>query len=290
MKLEIDTIANNALSYERFVEEYLLPEKPVLIRGVGIPDAEIVNPEYVKEAFLNDANRRPGWVVSELIDNAVLEVPPLVKKILARQDMCLSATPMRLFLHPAGHTTFPHFDGNSLHGFNLQAQGSKRWIAVSPDTPLPTVPFTNVCMVPGEFDYDAGACDFCSFVTGPGDMVFMPRYWIHEVHALEDRNLSFNWVFTPSFPNRSSRVGRRENELAAMAARSPVFDRIFCFGRFQGYGGDGHELLRTYGRGIGAMQIIHRFLREIAAYPTLLFRIRQVRNGVNEYKRNNFRV
>lgn len=289
-KLDIDTVANCTLSHERFVAEYLLPEKPVLIRDVKIPDASIVNVDYIKTTFLSESSRRPGWVVSGLVDNDAIKIPLLVKLTLARSDIRLCAEPMRLFLQPGRHTTLPHFDGNSLHGFNLQVQGSKRWIIVSPDTPLPSVPFTNVGMPPRGFDYDPGKYDFCEFVTRPGDMVFLPRYWFHEVHALEEKNLNFNWVLTPSFPNGSSRIGKRENELAAIARRSPLLDKFLCFGRFNGYGGQGEELLQEYSRGIGLTRMIGRFLTEIAGYPVLLFRLRHVMNRVNEYKRNNFRV
>lgn len=291
MKLEIDTVSSDAISYETFARNYLLPERPLLVTGVDIPDPTVVNAAYVKHRYLNNTSRRPGWVVAGLEDDGVLMTPPLVQRVLARDDVYLSPIPVRLFLQPGGHTTLPHFDGNSLHGFNVQVQGSKRWIIVSPDSPLPSVPFTNIGMPPKQFDYATDdRYDSCEFTTAPGDMVFLPRYWFHEVWSLEHHNLNFNWVFTPASPNESSRTARRENELAAIAARWPLLDRLLFFSRFKDYGGRGYELAKRYGRDVSAARMINRVLREMVGFPVLLLRLRHVLAGINEYKRNNFRV
>ncbi|MDD3763168.1 MAG: cupin-like domain-containing protein [Nevskiales bacterium] len=286
MELQIDRIRMDELSAADFVRDYLEPERPLLIEGVDPDGWQRLTPEYLRSRCLDERNRRPGWFVSRLIDDDVIRIPPVVGNVLARTDIRLTPTPMRLFSQPRGHVTMPHYDGFSLSGFNLQTQGSKRWIITAPTTPLATVPFLPVAMVGRDFAYDPKRHDFCRFDMKPGDMLFLPRYWYHEVHALTEPNLSLNWVWTPHAPNLSHPTGRREAELMACARAFPrAGQRLFPV-RVNGYG---TELIGRYSQGIGHMRVLRRLLAELLRYPLLLLRLPTVLRRSHEYARNNFR-
>jgi hypothetical protein len=289
VQLQIDRIPATVLSTADFVRAYLEPERPLVIEGVEIGDPRRLTPDAVRSRYLDERNRRPGWFVAGRADDDVLREPPLVGAVLGRDDVRVGPTPMRLFSQPRGHVTLPHYDGLSLHGLNLQTLGSKHWTIVSPATPLPTVPFLSVATVAHDFAYDPGRYDVGRFVMNPGDMLFLPRYWVHEVRALTEPNLSLNWVWTPAAPNLSTPTGRREAELMACARTFPWFRRRMFGARIEGLGSDGQEVIRRYGEGIGVMRVLGRLLRELLGYPALLPQLRTLLRREREYIDDNFR-
>ena len=248
MKLEIDKINLSELSHEEFVEKYLLQEKPLVIQQVMTFDKTVLTSKYILENFTNENKREAGWFDADLVDDKAIKIPELVKSILERQDMSVRESPMRLFMQPGGHVTLPHYDGNSLHGLNQQIIGKKRWIVTSPNTPLPNIPFMFACLVGKKFKYDPDIHDFYDFETEPGDLLFLPRYMIHEVHSLESVNLNLNWVCTPTFPNESNLLGLREVEIVKLRKTLPFINKAFFPDEFTNYGGRGQELIDKYSK------------------------------------------
>jgi hypothetical protein len=290
MKLEMDRLAISDLGYEKFVSHYLLPEKPLIISQVNNFDTNLLTPEYVLENFTNEKKREAGWFDADLVDDGTIRIPDIVKSVLARKDMSVRKSPMRLFMQPGGHVTLPHYDGNSLHGLNQQVTGKKRWILTSPRTPLPCVPFMFAGLVGKDFIYDPVKFDFYDFETEPGDMLFIPRYWYHEVHSLGKVNLNLNWVFTPTTPNLNSILGRREAEIVKLRKSLPLVNKAFFPDKFSNYGGQGKELIDVYSKDINSLQMFSRLFKELAGYPKLLLLAKQIKQRANEFSKNNFNI
>jgi|GEM_PF-5600815 len=98
-------------------------------------------------------------------------------------------------------------------------------------------------MTRADFIPYADRYDFCQFVTRPGDLVFVPRYWPHEVTALEQRSSNINWVWTPRTPNLQVAIGRRECAVLALRKLIPGLSRLLLEPtRLHDYGGGGEEL------------------------------------------------
>lgn len=290
MEMTIDRVSINDLTYDDFVKIYLDPQKPVVIEDVFSFDQEKLTPEYVKEQFLDENRREAGWFDSPLIDNDIIKIPEIVKKILNRDDMAVRPTPMRLFMQPGGHVTLPHYDGNSLHGLNLQVIGQKKWIIISPNTPLPNIPFMFAAMVDSSFEYDPKKYDFYEFNTKSGDMLFLPRYWYHEVHSLDKVNFNVNWVFTQTTPDESTVLGKREVEIVKIRKSWPLINKAFFPDEFSSYGGQGQPLIDAYSKGVGSVRMFVRLLKEVSGYPTLLVKAKKIKARAAEFYTNNFNV
>jgi hypothetical protein len=290
MNMQIDKILISELSDQQFIETYLLPEKPLLIKGVMTFDAEVLTPAYVINHFANENKREAGWFDADLVENGVIQIPAFVKNVLSRTDMSVRKSPMRLFMQPGGHITLPHYDGNSLHGLNQQVLGKKHWIITSPNTPLPCVPFMFAGLVGKDFKYDPKKYDFYEFDTEPGDLLFLPRYWFHEVHSLAAVNLNLNWVCTPKEPNITSILGRREVEIVKLRKSMPLVNKAFFPDKFENYGGQGQQLIDTYSQDVTRIQMLSRLCKELAGYPKLLLLAKQIKQRANEFSKNNFNV
>jgi hypothetical protein len=290
MRLEIDKRKLCDLPYEEFVEKYLLPEKPLVIQKVMSFNKEVLTPSYILENFNDENMREAGWFDAKLVDNAMIKIPEIVKSVLERHDMSVRKSPMRLFMQPGGHVTLPHYDGNSLHGLNQQIIGKKKWIVTSPNTPLPNIPFMFASMVGKNFKYNPTVHDFYEFETAPGDLLFLPRYMVHEVHSLEPVNLNLNWVCTPTYPNESSLLGRREVEIVKLRKTLPLINKAFFPDKFLNYGGHGQELIDRYSRDVNTIRMFKRLVKELAGYPRLLLLAKQLKERANEFSTNNFNV
>ena len=94
--------------------------------------------DYIKKRFGHPSKKTNGWFESEYVrDDAEIPVPALVMYLLSRKDISVREAPLRVFMQPAGHVSPPRYDGDSVCGLNLQVLGKKRWVLVSPNTPLP---------------------------------------------------------------------------------------------------------------------------------------------------------
>lgn len=290
MRLEIDKRKLSDLSYKEFVDKYLLPEKPLVIQDVMTFDKKLLTPNYILANFTNENKREAGWFDADLVDDESIRIPELVKSTLDRLDMSVRKSPMRLFMQPGGHVTLPHYDGNSLHGFNQQIIGKKKWIITSPHTPLPNIPFMFASLVGRSFEYNPDIYDFYEFETEPGELLFLPRYTTHEVHSLEPVNLNLNWVFTPTYPDESSLLGRREVEIVKLRTTLPFINQAFFPDKFSNYGGQGQELIDRYSKNVSIFRMLKRLLKELAGYPRLVLLAKELKERANEFSKNNFNV
>ena len=290
MKLIIDRIKYSDLNYEDYLQKYISTQTPVLVEGVFAFDKEKITPEYVKEKFYKADKKEIGWFDSDLVNNDIITIPDFVMKLLQREEFSVRKSPMRVFMQPGGHVTLPHYDGNSLHGMNLQVLGEKRWILTSPMTPLPCTPFMFAGLVGRDFKYDPEKYDFYEFITKPGDLLFVPRYFFHEVHSLGKVNLNNNWVFTPTTPDESTPLGRREVEIVKLRKTWPFVNKAFFPDKFSNYGGQGEKLINEYSKNVSYLRMVTRFIKELAAYPKLIVLAKQLKSRANEFSKNNFNV
>lgn len=290
MKLTIDRISFSDLDFKDYMEKYVNTQTPVIVEGVFAFDGEKITPEYVKEKFYNEQKKELGWFDSELVDNDIITIPDFVKDILNREEFAVRQSPMRVFMQPGGHVTLPHYDGNSLHGLNLQVLGEKRWILTSPNTPLPCTPFMFAALVGKSFKYAPEKYDFYEFNTKPGDLLFVPRYYFHEVHSLGKVNLNNNWVFTPTTPDETTPLGKREVEIVKLRKTWPFVNKAFFPDKFSNYGGQGEKLIHEYSKGVSYFRMVLRFIKELANYPKLIILAKQIKSRANEFSKNNFNV
>jgi hypothetical protein len=216
-------------------------------------------------------------------------VPEIIRKLFERDDMSARALPMRIFLQPKGQQTLFHYDGNSLHVFNLQMKGRKIWRIISPKTPITSAPFLIASLVPKDFIIDYNKHDACELELLEGEMLFLPRYWIHDVGARDEVNINYNWVLTPTFPSMDSAVGQREVELLKLRRKIPLIDSLMV-DSYGEYGGAGEELVSKYIKDIGIISVITRFFKEVILFPKALFLSKEIKSMAADFEKNNFNM
>lgn len=100
------------------------------------------------------------------------------------------------FLAPASSQGFAHhFDVHD--AFVLQVEGSKRWELFEPplNQPLEEHYFEGIDAYPGLRQRIAGA-PALEFTMHPGDTLFLPRGWVHNVYATDEQSLHLNFAMT----------------------------------------------------------------------------------------------
>ena len=117
---------------------------------------------------------------------------------LSLEHLPANASACQAFVSPAGTGVGKHFDNREV--FAIQIRGRKRWrIARNDALPNPLMPHSVGNQV-HMFNASAPAATFASpempadaleIVLEPGSVVFVPRGYWHETHALED-SLSFS--------------------------------------------------------------------------------------------------
>jgi len=285
MQFEIDSFRASDLGVERFLEDYYLPEKPVLLTGVNPPEEQY----FWKIARHQKARQGFGFIGAPL-DHQVdhLITPDIVSAVLERGDVVTRKLPVRAWMNPKHHRTFTHYDGNSLHGLNWQITGAKRWTLISPDTPPALYPFSYFAMTHEPFRPDGRKHDFCEFDCKVGDLLFLPRYWCHAVTSLEDRNINLNWVVTPRAPNLDNLVGRRECGILRWRDLIPQIDRIiYQASSIHNYAEGGEEMFQAYAKSLSNWQLLRVLMVEIASLALLPLYRSSVRQGANNLDRQS---
>jgi len=285
----VERVAYSVESAESLKTRLLDNESPLIITNVPLPAADIADADSLGSNYKDPRKRDLGWYNAALpdADADAFNTSALVQSVFADQSTIVRSNPVRLWLQPGGHKTLMHYDGNSLSGLNLQVRGRKRWVLVSPHTPLPCATFNRVAAVSDSRDYKKGRRIVFEFETGPADMLYVPRYWFHQVEALDPVNINVNWVWTPSTPDLSSAIGRREAELLKLMRSFPKLNR-FSFGTVGNYGGGNSGLADTYTSDVSVGRALLRLCRELLALPRTALRSRQLLKSVNRFKSNNF--
>ena len=71
--------------------------------------------------------------VREQLLDEICGTPSLIRRVMNPEDAFLRENCVRIWFNPRGHLSPWHYDGHSLHVFNLQLKGRKVWSIVSPD-------------------------------------------------------------------------------------------------------------------------------------------------------------
>jgi len=215
--------------------------------------------------------------------------PEYVSVMLNQRGFGMRKLSSKLWLQPAGNLTPFHFDGNSLCGLNLQLLGRKRWTIVSPETPLPMLTFSHWARTRKNFEPKSSRYKTTTFVTQPGDLLFTPRYWCHRVEALEPTNANLNWVYTPSLPDSTTTLGRREFEMVGLIRDFPTARRLGLLASLpRRYGLGEQSLADNYANRAPARQKFLRLVKELFGFPVSLLRYPSVRRQVRQLRQNNF--
>lgn len=242
-----------------FAERYYATETPVILTGVAQSgaDATALWRSLADRIARDDsAVRKLLWVdVTPEVVTPLCPTPPVVQSLLDPARAHVRRNFVRVWFHHRGHVTPWHYDGNSLHVFNLQLAGRKRWRIVSPETPLTCIPFSNACLFD---DYTLQGKRHHDFVLESGEMLFLPRHWFHWVESLAEANVNVNWVLSPKSTLKPSPTSRRDAEILWLRRR---------LDRRPSEMGDVDEIIA---RSVSAAAGVGRLLRELLRLPLFL--------------------
>lgn len=212
-----------ATDRSRFVQEFYLAEQPVVLASAVETPATVEEVcEGLNTRIVHDATaaQRLLWydVRRDLLDQ-ICATPAVVDELMDPAAAFLRDNCVRIWFNPSGHITPWHYDGHSLHVFNLQLKGKKRWTIVAPETPLGCTPFSHTVVtkrpsLEGKRVYE--------FDLDEGDLLFLPRYWYHYVESLGEMNINVNWVLMPKAAPVTSATATREAEMMWLKRRAPL--------------------------------------------------------------------
>lgn len=132
------------------------------------------------------------------------------------------------WLSGAGVRTWLHYDNNGCHNLNAQLTGTKQCALYPPDALAAVEPFAfggpNPAYNCSAIDVEAAqlpaalaSLDAFEATLVPGDLLFIPCYWLHTFRHLGDFNTNVNFWWKPERP-RYSQVAARQALLNAAAA------------------------------------------------------------------------
>lgn len=265
---------------------FLASETPVILEGLAIDSDAVAR--FEQRDLLDRIELREGgeqrrganrhssvWL--DITPSGAREDPVLsgmydeLHRFVPGRGVRLRDTHVRLWGAPQGTLTSWHYDGNGIHGLNLQVLGRKYWQLVSPETPLPTYPFV-YASPQGAQPLNArqrDELDWLEFETGPGDLLFLPRLWSHYVLSLDAWNANMNLVFTPLSLANSALARREYGRVAALAALQHsriarlLPASIRASGDAVGYGG-AEDHFRSH---VPRAEVVKSALNELRMFP-----------------------
>ena len=255
---------------DTFVRDFYRPEQPVVFRRcVTSPDrVEDISRKLNSRIAADDTvTQRQLWydVRRELLDQ-ICATPPLVDRLMNPKEAFLRENCVRVWFNPRGHVTPWHYDGHSLHVFNLQLKGQKRWTIIAPETPPICTPFSHTTLfkhvsLDGKRHYQ--------FDLNEGDMLFLPRYWFHYVESEGEMNINVNWVLMPKSQPAATRTAKREAEMMWLKQRlEPVLPGQ-ARRTVKTYAGKGHEAVSAITDHVSSASALRRAIIELSRTPLL---------------------
>jgi cupin-like protein len=261
----------DASDHALFLGRYYQREEPVIISGIASSletDAVAVWQALLARAQDDRASqKRFLWFdVRPDVIAPLCPTPAILQPLLDDPAVYLRPNFIRVWFSRRGHITPWHYDGNSLHVCNLQLVGRKRWRIVSPHTPLACLPFSNTCLFR---DYSLEEKHTYEFEVDQGELLFLPRYWFHNVESLDDVNVNVNWVLTSTEKPAPSKTARREAELLWLMRR---VSRVMATVRRKRHGRPDQEsdVLSVYASDVTVPAALLRAAREMLRVVVLL--------------------
>lgn len=260
-----------ASNCQQFLSDYYRTEQPVVLTGAVETIASTNDVCHKLNAKIVDddtASQRLLWydVRRDLLDQ-ICTTPDVVDQLMDPEQAFLRDNCVRIWFNPGGHITPWHYDGHSLHVFNLQLKGKKRWTIVAPETPLPCTPFSHTVVTKRpRLDNKR----LLTFDLDEGDMLFLPRYWYHYVESMGEMNINVNWVLMPKQSPAPSATATREAELMWLKSR---LDPCLPSGAKQTlhtYAGVGKPAVDHLTRHVTSLSGVGRFAKELLRVPVWL--------------------
>ncbi|WP_425398175.1 cupin-like domain-containing protein [Aeoliella sp.] len=257
-----------ATDRERFLEEFYHAEQPVVLTGaVQTPATAEEVCEKLNTRIVEDetASQRLLWydVRRDLLDT-ICSTPAIVDEMMNPDEAFLRENCVRIWFNPGGHITPWHYDGHSLHVFNLQLKGLKRWTIVAPETPFSCTPFSHTVIkkqpsLDGKRVYE--------FDLDEGDMLFLPRYWYHYVESHGQMNINVNWVLMPIVHAVPTPTATREAEMMWLKSRLDPMLPAGAKQTLHTYAGVGKPAVDKLTENVTTAAGLARFGKELARVP-----------------------
>lgn len=218
-------VVGGSISPADFKARYYDPEVPVLVQNAPLPVARNLTPAEVSDVCENepDCQAAARWVTKyefpqshHVLDRMDISVPSIYEHCCPPADILGSRC--RIWLNSSGATRIApwHYDRGSIDVFCFTLQGRKKWTLVSPDSPLPLLAFLEQGLydesdVEGELLADT---IYARVETNPGDMLFIPRHWLHTVeHVGAEPTLQVDYVSTRKHSLVTTKLSQREYAL-----------------------------------------------------------------------------
>jgi hypothetical protein len=255
---------------DAFERDFYRPEQPVVFRrSVTSPDSVdgISRKLNARIAADDTVTQRQLWYdVPRTMLDQICATPPLVDRLMNPKDAFLRENCVRVWFNPRGHITPWHYDGHSLHVFNLQLKGKKRWTIIAPETPPLCTPFSHTTLFK---HVGLENKRYYQFDLNEGDMLFLPRYWFHYVESEGEMNINVNWVLMPKAKPAPTRTAKREAEMMWIKQRlEPVLPGQ-AKRTVKTYAGKGHEAVSAITGQVSKVSAFRRGLIELSRTPLL---------------------
>lgn len=228
-----------AVDARRFADEYW-GRRPLLTRADALPRdfSDLLSPDMVDELIAERGVRAPfirlakeggvlpkdcylgpagfGAEIGDQIDSAKLLTqfasgativlqglhrlwPPVIDFVRRAVDELGHPVQANAYITPPTNRGFdPHYDVHDV--FVLQVSGRKRWIVHEPvyEHPLPSQPWTeHRAEIEKRVADDAPVIDT---VLGEGDVLYLPRGWVHSAQALQTTSIHLTIGVSPVTP------------------------------------------------------------------------------------------
>jgi hypothetical protein len=281
---------NEVPSRVEFIENYSGPERPLLIKGLARHWP--ARGKWSLERLRADLHGNPDvvdrgvfFVARKPVLEHDIEMPEFLEEILNSEVVMPDSVAWRFWVNKKHNKTVFHYDTNAENVITVQVKGCKEWILVSPDTPLPSYPFTNFTLLKDEKSL-LQRKEFYRFDLEEGDLLYVPPYWFHQAVAKEDENININWTFTKRATSVVSREARRDIERCSLLdswknSKSSLVRQIYhrAIRALPKVGGIGWGL-RDYVVSPyrpGRLALIGRIFRELLQIPGALMTLSTVR-------------
>ncbi|MGI9457286.1 MAG: cupin-like domain-containing protein [Aeoliella sp.] len=261
----------DAADRDKFLSSYFQSEQPVVLTSAALSSDSVQDVCGKLNARIADdatASQRLLWydVRRDLLDR-ICKTPAIVDEVMDPHTAFLRENCVRVWFNPGGHITPWHYDGHSLHVFNLQLKGKKRWTIVAPETPFACTPFSHTAMLKR---VSLARKRSYTFDLDEGDMLFLPRYWFHYVESIDPMNINVNWVLMPRNKAVPTITATREAEMMWIKQRlDPVLPRG-AKKTLHTYAGVGKEAVDAVTQHVSTSAGMARFAKEMLRAPVWL--------------------
>lgn len=263
-------------SLQEFWKNYFLKGSPVIFRNLPLQKMHLQKlADHVSNLISNGRAKKIGasiWLSRDQLDDFIL-MPTWPDHCLKNKKTYFLYKDARLFSCPPGHLTSWHYDANLLFNFNLQLIGKKKWELISPHTNFKYYSFTHYGLI--NQDVTLLKNETAEFTLFPGDMLYIPPLWIHQVTSLDEDSLSVSWMAANDQILTPSKVYQREKEILKLANIAKIIKLDGVFTKLMGYNkkylihyaGRGQEYIDKLVERISTKEALSRLIKELCGLP-----------------------